>query len=255
MDHYFQGMAWYEKAMSPPNIAEARRCFERALELDPDNVEALVKLANMDHIFSTLFSSDDRAARLATAEASLKKALSLAPNHAFGHFVMGIVHTCDGRAGEGIAEFERALELDRNLAFAHSFIGNAKSVLGRSEETEAHVKEALRLSPRDIQAYQWMQIAGFAKLMLGRDDEAVAWLRRSIEANPNFALTHFTLAAALAHLDRFDEARAAAKTGLALDPTTTIQRLRTLYLGGHPLFMSQNERMLEGGRMAGVPEG
>jgi len=255
MDHYFQGMAWYEKAMSPPNVTAARRCFERALELDPDNVDALVKLANMDHIFSVLLVSEDRVARLAAAKVSLQKALSLAPNHAFGHFLQGIVHTCDGRAAEGIAEFERALELDRNLAFAHSFIGLAKSILGRSEETEAHVREALRLSPKDAFAYVWMCHAGQAKLWLGADEEAVAWLRRSIEANPNFALTHFTLAAALAHLGRLDEARAAAKAGLALDPTTTIQHLRTLYLGGHPVFMSQNERMLDGARIAGVPEG
>jgi len=145
-------------------------------------------------------------------------------------------------------------ELDRNLAFAHAFIGNAKSILGRSGETEAHVREALRLSPRDAFTYVWMSQAGLAKVLLGADEEAVAWLRRSIEANRNFALTHFTLAAALAHLGRLDEARAAAKAGMALDPTTTIQRLRTLYLGGHPVFMSQNERMLEGMRIAGVPE-
>jgi TolB-like protein len=255
MDHYFQGMAWYEKAMSPANVTEARRCFARALELDPDNVDALVKLANMDHIFGSLFNSDDRAARLAAAEASLEKALSLAPNHAFGHFLLGIAYTCNGRAEEGIAEFERALELDRNLAFAHSFIGAAKSILGRSEETEAHVREALRLSPRDAFAYVWMTHAGQAKLWLGADEEAVAWLRRSIEANRNFPLTHFMLTAALAHLGHLDEARGAAKAGLALDPTTTIQRLRTLYLGGHPVFMSQHERMLEGIRVAGVPEG
>ena len=255
MDHYFQGTAWYEKGMSPPNITEARRCFERALELDPDNVDALVKLANMDHIFGTLFNSDDQEARLAAAKASLKRALLLAPNHAFGHFLLGIIRTCDGRAEEAIAEFERALELDRNLAFAHSFIGNAKSVLGRSEETEAHVREAIRLSPKDAFAYVWMCHAGQAKLWLGADKEAVAWLRSSIEANPNFALTHFTLAAALAHLGRLDEARAAANAGLALDPTTTIQRFRTLYLGGNPVFMSQNDRVLEKGmRIAGVPE-
>jgi TolB-like protein/tetratricopeptide (TPR) repeat protein len=229
MDYYFQGMAWYEKGMSPPNVTEARRCFERALELDPGNVDALVKLANMDHIFGTIFNSDDRAARVAAAEVSLKKALSLAPNHAFGHFLMGIIHTCDGRAEEGIAEFERALELDRNLAFAHAFIGNAKFISGRSEETEAHVREALRLSPKDAFAYAWIFQAGFAKLLLGEDEEAVAWSRRSIEANSNFTLSHFTLAAALAHLGRLDEARAAAQAGLTLDPTTTIKRLRVVY--------------------------
>ena len=67
---------------------------------------------------------------------------------------------------------------------------------------------------------------GVAKLQLGADAEAVAWLRRSIEANRNFPLAHFYLAAALALLGALDEARAAAKAGLALDPSFTIRRFR-----------------------------
>ena len=58
--------------------------------------------------------------------------------------------------------------------------------IGRAEETEAHVQEALRLSPRDTFAYMWMLIAGYAKLLLGSDEEAVTRLRRSIEINRNY---------------------------------------------------------------------
>ena len=97
----------------------------------------------------------------------------------------------------------------------------AKYFIGRAEETEAHIHEALRLSPRDIFAYRWMLFVGIAKLHLGADAEAVAWLRRSIEANRNYPLAHFHLAAALALLGQLDEARAAAQAGLALDPGFT----------------------------------
>ena len=69
-----------------------------------------------------------------------------------------------------------------------------------------------------------MMYAGFAKLLLGADEEAVARLRRSVEMNRNFPLAHFYLAAALAHLGRLDEARSAVQAGLALDPTFTITR-------------------------------
>jgi hypothetical protein len=48
---------------------------------------------------------------------------------------------------------------------------------------------------------------------------------------------------------------AAAKAGLALGPTATIKRVRTVYLGSHPVFESRYERTLEGMRIAGVPEG
>jgi class 3 adenylate cyclase len=50
-----------------------------------------------------------------------------------------------------------------------------------------HVLEAFRLSPRDISAFRWINLIGMAKSQMGVDAEAVAWLRRSIEANPNSA--------------------------------------------------------------------
>ena len=48
MDLYFQGLAWVNKGWSPENLAQARGFLERALVLDPDNVEALVGIASVD---------------------------------------------------------------------------------------------------------------------------------------------------------------------------------------------------------------
>jgi tetratricopeptide (TPR) repeat protein len=147
------------------------------------------------------------------------------------------------------------LALDRNQANAHAAIGLAKWYIGRGEETEAHVNEALRLSPRDIFAFRWLTFAGAAKLHLGADTDAVAWLRRSIEANRSYPLTHFVLAAALALLGELDQARAAAQAGLTLDPTFTIRRFRVNTPSNHPTFLAARQRFFEGMRIAGVPEG
>ena len=91
--------------------------------------------------------------------------------------------------------------------------------------------------------------------MLGADAEAVAWLRRGIEANRNYPLAHFYLAAALALLGELDEARAAAQAGLALNPTFTIRRFRADAPSDNPTYLAGRERIYEGMRMAGVPEG
>ena len=114
--------------------------------------------------------------------------------------------------------------------------------------------EALRLSPRDIYAFRWLLYVGFAKLQLDADAEAVAWFRRSIEANRNYPLTHFGLAAALALLGSLDEARAAAKAGLALDPSFTIRRFRVGASSDNPTYLAGRERICRGhahGRGAG----
>ena len=99
-----------------------------------------------------------------------------------------------------------------------------------------------------------MQFAGLAKLALGSDEEAVARLRRAVEINRNYPMAHFYLAAALAHLGRHDEARAAAQAGLALNPTFTISRFRATAPSDNPTFLAQRERIYDGMRKAGVPE-
>ncbi len=89
---------------------------------------------------------------------------------------------------------------------------------------------------------------------MGEDEEAIAWLNRSIENNRNFPVPYFTLAAALAHLDRAEDARSAVSAGLALDPTFTVDRFRAGTPSTNPVFLARRERIALGMRKAGVPE-
>jgi tetratricopeptide (TPR) repeat protein len=170
--------------------------------------------------------------------------------------LLGFVEMLTRRSAEGIAECEHALALDRNLASAHSFIGVGKICIGRAEETEAHVVEALSLSPRDLMAYTWMSCGGTAKLHLGEYEQAVAWFRRSIEANRNNSSVYFGLAAALAQSGRLDEARSAVKTGLALNATFSISHSSAAFVArsDNPTYLANLELIVEGLRKAGVPE-
>jgi hypothetical protein len=80
----------------------------------------------------------------------------------------------------------------------------------------------------------------------GADAEAACWLRRSIEANRNAPAAHFWLAAALGLLGVLDEARAAAKAGLALNPDFTIRRSRAVKSSDHPTVLAGFQRLLKG---------
>ena len=255
MELYFQGRALLNKGLTREYLMQARASFERALALDPKNIDAMVGTAFVDCIVGSNHMSDDRTAVLAKAAATLIKVLSLAPNHAYAHLVLGVVLKSTNRAGQGIAEFERALALDRNLADAHAQIGHAAHFLGRGAETEAHVNRALLLSPRDVFAYRWLFFVGVAKFELNEDTEAVGWLLRSIEANRNYSIAHFILAGALALLGSLDQARAAANAGLAIDPSFTIRRYQDGALSDNPTYLAARERMYKGMRTAGVPEG
>ncbi|MDA9407421.1 adenylate/guanylate cyclase domain-containing protein [Bradyrhizobium sp. CCBAU 45384] len=257
MDLVFQGSSWLNKGLTPNCTVQARGFFEKALALDPENIEAMVGLARADALLGGAVMTDDWSARLTSAEVFLTKALTLAPNHAQAHANLGFVQMFTKRAAQAITECEQALTLDRNLARAHGLIGLAKVFLGLGAETEAHINEAFRLSPRDTFAHRWMLMVGLAKAQLGADAEAVIWMRRSLDANRNYSATHFDLAAVLARLGRLDEARACVNAGLALDPHFTIRRYRdvTYSNSDNPTYRAGRDRLIEGMRLAGAPEG
>jgi tetratricopeptide (TPR) repeat protein len=249
-DLYFQGMAEANKGPTPEAMARAGQFFDRALSLDPSNVDALAGRAFVETVLATALMDN---ARVPVAEATLTRILAFAPEHAMAHWLLGILQIHHHRVPQGIGALEQALALDRNLAGAHGFIGLAKVFSGRSEDTEAHVSEALRLSPRDTSAHIWIAFSGVAKLYLGEDEEAVARLRRATEINTNFSIAHFMLAAALARLDRLREARAAVEAGLAVDPRFTVVRFRTTTQSDNPIYLAQHQRVCDSMSKGGSP--
>jgi TolB-like protein len=253
IDLYFRAKALINRGSTAEYLKPAEALLQRALQLDLNNVDALAAKGWVDMDFGAGFMADDRPGRLASAQASATKALSLAPDHAFAHLVLGSFCSAVNRNDEAIAEFEHARILDRNLVYAHALIGSAKTALGQAEEAEGHYREALRLSPRDVGAHHWMSSAGTSKLHLAQDEDAVLWFHRAIEANRNFAFTHLSLAAALAHLGRIEEARAAAKVGLELEPSFTIARFRAGARSENAVYLGGRERIYEGMRRASIP--
>jgi TolB-like protein/class 3 adenylate cyclase/Tfp pilus assembly protein PilF len=255
MDLYFQGMAWLNKGRNPGNVERARSFFERASALDPDNLDAAVGLAAAEVQGATGYYVNDRAERLASAEANLNRVLSQSPNNARAHYLIGRAFAQDKRGAQGIAESERALALNPNLASAHSLIGLAKLFDGHPEETESHELEALRVSPYDTEADVWVEYIALAKMHLGAYEEALAFFRRARELNPNYATGRFNMAADLVELGRLDEARAEVQAGLALNPGFTLRRYRDGAQSDNPVFLKGRARIIEDMRKAGVPEG
>ena len=253
-DLYLQGMAWLDKDPRPVNVAQSRAFFGRALAIEPDNVGALIGSAGADFWEAINSENPERADRFASAEASLLKALSTAPDNAMAHMWLSFVKINSNRAAQGMADAERALALNWNLPRALMAMGLAKLMVGRAEETEGYLQEALNLSPRNPLAFNWMFIGGMAKIHLGAYEEAARWLSQSVGANPNYPAAHILLAAAFSQLGEIKEARSEARAGLVLDPTFTIRRFRDRAVSDNPIFLKQCENIYEGMRKAGLPE-
>jgi TolB-like protein/tetratricopeptide (TPR) repeat protein len=256
IDLYFQGRMWVNKGMTAETNAQARAYFERAAALDTNNPLALHGLAQVDVFGAVAFIADRPEERLAAAEAIMAKLLLLDPDNARFQFTMGMALAFSNRVTQGIAKYERALALDPNLAGAHGQIGLAKARIGRYNETEGHIREALRLSPRDTAAFGWMQFVGTAKLLMGEPEKAVEWLRRSIEINGAYGVSHMLLAAALAELGYLDEARSEARAAVAFAPYISVARYKAQMIHSEdPVLRKRREKIIDMLRVAGIPEG
>jgi tetratricopeptide (TPR) repeat protein len=255
MDLYFQGMAWFNNGRNPADAARARGFFERALALDPGNLDAALGKAAADAQGALGYYVDDKAERLVAVEVNLNRVLSKSPNNALAHYLMCRVLVQTKHGVEGIAQCERALALNPNLASAHALIGLAKLFDGHPEETENHEREALRVSPHDSDAGVWVAYIARAKLDLRAYKEALDFYLRAKELNPNYPTGRFNMAATLVELGRLDEARAEVQAGLALNPGFTLRRYRDGAQSDNPVFLKSRERIIEDMRKAGVPEG
>lgn len=255
VDLAMRGWAILNQPLSLRGHRAACDLFENALRRDDRNVEALIGLATYHSDELRTFASTNRDEQLRIAETAITKALHFAPRNASAHFVYGNVLHVSGATERSLREFEFAIMLDRNLAWAHANAGFAKVLLGRAEEAEADLMNAIRLSPRDPGLDRWHALLGIADLFLGRLEQALDRLRKSVEMNPNVAMVHFFLAAASSLSGLTDEASAAREAGLQLDPNFTVARFRNERRSQNPTFLAQRERIYEGLRLAGVPKG
>ena len=255
VDHTLLGWAAWNRNLSLESARRARRFFKTALQLDEQNVEALIGFANA-HMWEVnmSYASDDRLAQIRAAETAAKQALALGPHCAKAHMTYGTVLYAMHAPERALREFEFAVGLDGNLAAAHAYLGLMKFSLGRARDTHAHVAEAMRLSPRDPLLFHWHFFIGVAELYLGRVAHGIESLRKSVEINPNWGLAQFVLAGALALAGLFEEATEVRAVGQRLVPNFTIARFRAGAASDNPVYLAQREHMYRGLRLAGVPE-
>ena len=254
VDHALRGWAAWNQHLSLEAAREARSFFEAALRLDPENVCALIGVASAHMWEVNMYVSDDRAGQIRAAEVAVAKALNLAPDDAQAHLAYGLVLYAMRAADRALREFEFAIGLDRRLAPAHAHLGLVKVFLGRPSEARAHIAEAMRLSPRDPLLFLWHFYIGVADIHRGRVVQPLESLRKSVEINPNWGLSQFALAGALALAGLLGEAAEVCAVARRLAPNFTIAKYRAEAVSDNAIYLAKRQHFCEGLRLAGVPE-
>ena len=95
---------------------------------------------------------------------------------------------------------------------------------GEADRAIEWSERGMRLSPFDPWAFAAFDAQAMGYFLRGRYDEACRAAYRSVQANPRHSITYVQLAAALARLERLEEARAVAARVLELHPTFRYSR-------------------------------
>jgi adenylate cyclase len=240
---------------SKATVNDAVTLSERALVLDPQNVRAQTVLANalIDRVVDQW--SEDPAGDVARADKASDAALGLQPDDSWAHSSKAFVLFAERQWKPAIAQAEAAIALDRNNARNHAFAGFWKMFLGQSEDGFAGVEAAFRLSPRDPNVPWWQFYTCALHASLAHWEQAISWCEKSVANNPQAWYPLVGLAAANAWAGHDKQAKEAAAQLQKVYPRFTVQTWAGIHWTDDPTFNAQNQRIIEGLRKAGIPEG
>src|SRR5215471_13334096 len=243
--------------MRPELSAAAQQWFLAALAQDPHNVEALVGLARTcQYLVSNPWWGDPQAAAAASdlGREAVAIALALAPGHAFAKCTQGMLCSAAGQLDEAAHAFDQALAMDHSLGLAHGFAGYNAALLGRAHQTLPAIERAMRLDPTDRRHSIWFFFGGFAELLLGRIEAAVALLEKSLERNPSYGSAQLFLMAALCLLQRPDDATRLAASFRGQYPDYPANAFEQLWLSrsSSPIYRAQVQPLFEQIRTLGI---
>jgi DNA-binding SARP family transcriptional activator/TolB-like protein/Tfp pilus assembly protein PilF len=238
------------KGRSTPELsADAQRWYLAALARDPRSVEALVGLAyTCQHIVGNPWWGDSRTTTVASdlGREAVALALEMAPGHALARCIQGMLSSAAGQLEAAARAFEQALTMDQDLGIAHGFAGYNAAFLGRAYETMPAIERAMSVDQTDRRHSIWFFFGGFAELLLGRTEQAIALLNKSLERNPSYGSAQLFLMAASSLIGRRHEASETAASFRAQYPDYRRNVFEQLWLSRsgsatyraqiHPLF-------------------
>jgi tetratricopeptide (TPR) repeat protein len=184
--------------------------FQRALDLDHRNADALLGLAD----------SYARVGRSQEAEDTYKRAAAMRPENWSGPYRLGSFYFQQGRFEEAENQFRKVIELTPDNAQAHSGLGTALLQRTRSDEAEAELKKSIELRPTYF-AYSNLGLVYFAQK---RWADAVTMLNAALKLSRNDFRVWANLAVSYEWLSQHSQAAEAYREELIrLEP---IARLR-----------------------------
>ncbi len=172
-----------------PKVMSATR---KALQLDPDLVEAHLLLANVLQ----------EEWQWAEAEAEYRRALQLSPNDADAHAKFALWLLCQGRTDEAVTWIRRARERDPVVVYGASVAW----ILFQSHRYEEAIRESRSVLAVNSQDAGTLLILGFVLVANNQAEDAVPVLEKAVSISNGSPAATGVLIRAYAHAGRRNDA-------------------------------------------------
>ena len=202
---------------TPERNKEGRELLNSAIELEPGFADAHAWVA-VGHHFPWANWTHPVELHRSLARAAAERAVFLDPQNAVARGILGIILAYEGKPIEAEAELKMALSINPNHADVWMFIADSHVMQGRAGEGLACARNAFRLNPHPPSFYYCG--LGNALYAAGQYEEAI----KSFRHESTYRLgSKRTLAASLAQVGRLVEAEVEAKQFLADNPDFSVK--------------------------------
>ena len=226
-------------------MAEARKLYERAIELDPGYALAHAELALS--VYSEWANEGKESELLDRAFALAKRGAKLDPNESYCTFMLGHMHLFRRSFAAAEECHRRAVEMNPNNPEHLADYGFMLMYLGKPDEAWEWLNRAKRVDPYFNPAWYWHQL-GLLHYTARRYDEAIAAYEQS-RSRADWLRVY--IGACHAQLGRIELARQLAAETLSQRPDFLLAEV----VRREPFKRQEDlDHLLDGLRKAGVPD-
>jgi adenylate cyclase len=243
-------LAWRANQLPPNEMREsdqqARALFDRALQIDPNDADALAGSAityNSDYFWGLGEPGTDYEAKVL---GQANRAITLDPDNVRAYLVKASYLGMSRRFDEALGVTDVGLAVNPNFLPLYVPRAHVENSLGRHEQAKADAERAMRLSPRDPFLGVFHVDVGDAEISLGRFDAAINEYRKALDVGQRGFFVYTNLSAAYAHAGKMDEAKAALAEARRLNPAITVKWMKE--------HTPNLPAVFDGLRKAGLPE-
>lgn len=221
-DRFLKGLSHYY-LQTQADFETAIDLFKEAIALDPTLAIARAYLATIQtqaiHFGWIKGTREVWDTAMSLAESSVR----LDPRSSFAFQILAYLHALEGH-------HEAAMDAAKRAVGLNPYDMGARGVLGACHLYSGEHRAAVELFTMAAQRgnsdprYQFAAFNAFSHYLLGQYDASLSWSREALYANPNHLQALAIRAAALAQLDRSDEAAKATQVLLENYPGITVEK-------------------------------